>query len=126
MEKRGAGAGAFAAALAPVALLFSQTELGDDRAVPFDVDVLQIVEQISSVADHLLQTAAAVVVFLVRFEVFSQVVDAGSEDRDLNLGGSRIAFVNGVLLDKCLLFVFEHGFFTFQKFFDASDPAEGG
>ena len=117
MEKRGAGAGAFRHCSCSRCALFSQTEFVNDRAVTLDVHILQIVEQISSVADHLLQTAAAVIVLLVRFEVFGQVVDAGSEDRDLDLGGSRITFVNGVLLDECLLFVFEHGFFTFQKIF---------
>ena len=115
MEKQGAGAGAFRRCSCSRCALFSQTEFGNDRAVTLDVHILQIVEQISSVADHLLQTAAAVIVLLVRFEVFGQVVDAGSEDRDLDLGGSRITFVNGVLLDECLLFVFEHGFLHLSK-----------
>ena len=60
--------------------------------------------------DHLLQTAAAVEVLLVGLQVHGQVVDAGGQDSDLNLGRTCVSFVGGVLLDQGKLFIFLHGF----------------
>ena len=113
---------------APDTDLFSQTEFGNDGAIAFDVNLLEIAEKVSSVADHFLKAAAAVKVLLVGFEVLGQVVDAGCEDRDLNLGGTRIAFMNGILLDQSLLFVFlHHGFFfTFLLNLLRLTPVDGG
>ena len=96
---------------APEMLLFSQTEFGNDGAITLDVNLLEIAEEISSVTDHLLKTATAVEVLFVGFEMLGQIVDAGSEDRDLNLGRTRIAFMNGILLDQSLLFFLLHGCF---------------
>ena len=100
------------AASLPIALS-SQTELADDGTVTLNIVVLQIVEEVSSVTDHLLKSAAAVEVLFVVLQVRGEVVDAGGEECDLYLGGSRIAFVGCVLLNQSELFVFLHGFFTF-------------
>ena len=96
---------------APDTPLFSQSEFCDNRAVALDVNLLEIAEKVSSVADHLLQTTAAVEVLLVGLQMLGEVDDAGSEDRDLNLGGTRIAFMNSILFDQGLLFILlQHGF----------------
>ena len=101
----------------PMQVLFSQTELADDCTITLNINLLEIVEEVSSVTDHLLKTAAAVVVLLVDFQMRGEVVDAGSEDRDLNLRRTRIAFVGCVLLNESELFVFLHGSFHLSKFF---------
>ena len=90
--------------------LLSQAELADDRAVTLDINLLQVVEQVSSVTDHLLQTAAAVEVLLVGLQVRGQVVDASGQNCDLNLGRTGVSFVSCVLLNDAELFVFLHGF----------------
>ena len=101
-----------AAAFLSHALLFSESELADDRAVTLDVNLLQVVEQVSSVTDHLLQTAAAVEVLLVGLQVRGQVVDAGGQNCDLNLRRAGVSFVHSVLFDEAELFFFLHGFYS--------------
>ena len=101
----------FAAVLPlPMQLLFSQSELADDSTVALNVHLLEVVEQVSSVTDHLLKTAAAVEILLVGSQVLGQVSDAAGEDCDLNLGRTGVSFVGGVLLDQGKLFIFLHGF----------------
>ena len=100
----------------PIRKLFSQSELAYDCTVTLDVNLLEIVEKVSSVTDHLLKSAAAVEVFLVSLEVRGEVVDAGGEESDLYLGGTRIAFVGCVLLNQSELFVFLHGNFHLSVF----------
>ena len=90
---------------APLIVLLSQSELADDRAVTLDISLLQIVQKVSSVTDHLLKTAAAVEVLFVGLEVLGQVVDAVGENRDLNLGRSCVAIVKLVSFND-LLFLF--------------------
>ena len=101
-------------------VLFSQTELSNDCAVTLDIVVLQVVQKVSSVTDHLLQTAAAVEVLLVGLEVLGQVVDTAGEDCDLNLRRTGVSFVSGVLLDECELFFFLHGFIHLSFIFGVS------
>ena len=88
--------------------LSSQTQLADDCTVALNIVVLEIVEQVPSVTDHLLQTAAAVEVLLVELEVLGQSVDAGSQNRNLNLRRTGVALVGRVLRDNRLFFVFCH------------------
>ena len=83
--------------------LSSQTELGNDSAVAFDVVLLEVAEEVPSVTDHLIQTAAAVVVLLVQLQVLGKCVDAEGQDSDLYFRRTGVAFVNLVLFDKSLL-----------------------
>ena len=83
--------------------------------------------------DHLLQTAAAVEVLLVRLEVNGEVVDTGGQDSDLNLGRTCVSLVGCVLLDQSKLFVFLHGCFhlsflgsLFDSFYLAFHSVIGG
>ncbi len=96
---------------APMNVLLSQTELADDCTVTLDVYLLQVVEQVSSVTDHLLQTATAVEVLLVGLQVHGQIVDAGGQNRNLNLGRACVSFVGCVLLNESEFFFFLHGLF---------------
>lgn len=97
--------------------LLSQAELADDRAVTLDVVLLQVVQQTSSVTNHLLQTAAAVEILLVSLEVLGQVSNAVGQDSNLYFGGTCVALVSSILLDDVEFYFFLHGFFTFQKIF---------
>ncbi len=100
----------------PNVCLLSQAKLADDRAVTLDVVLLQVVQQTSSVTNHLLQTAAAVEVLLVSLEVLGQVSDAVGQDSNLYLGGTCVTLVGSVLLDDVEFYFFLHGFFTFRFF----------
>jgi len=97
--------------------LLSQAELADDRAVTLDVVLLQVVQQTSSVTNHLLQTAAAVEILLVSLEVLGQVSDAVGQDSNLYFRGTCVTLVGSILLDDVEFYFFLHGFFTFQKIF---------
>ena len=94
-------------------LLLAQVQLLDDRAVTLDIDLLKVAKKVSSVADHLQHATAAVVVLVVGLQVLGEGVDAMGKDRDLNLGRTGVALVGSVLLNNGLLFVFQHGSFTF-------------
>ena len=101
----------------PKIVLLSQSELADDRAVTLDISLLQIVQKVSSVTDHLLKTAAAVEILLVGSQVLGQVVDTVGEDCDLNLGRTGVSLVSCVLLNNAELFFLLHGFYSpFFKF----------
>ena len=95
--------------------LLSQAELANDRAVTLDIVLLQVVQQTSSVTDHLLKTAAAVEVLLVDFQVLGQVSDAVGQNSNLYFGRTCVALVSSVLLDDAVLEFLLHGIFTFQK-----------
>ena len=85
-----------------VAGLLAEFELLDQRAVPFEVARLQVVEEAAALADHLEEAAPAVVVLLVGLEVIGEGRDARREERYLDLGGTGIAIVLGVLGDDGL------------------------
>ena len=88
--------------------LLSQTELLNDRTVALDVCLLEVAEKVSSVADHLLQTSAAVVVLVIALEVLGKVLYSEGQKCDLNLGRTCVALVSSILLNNCLLFVLKH------------------
>ena len=68
--------------------------------------------------DHLQKSATAVVILLVLLQVLGKSLNSVSEDRDLNLRGSGVAFVDLVLLNNCLLFVFrDHVFHLIKNLF---------
>ena len=93
--------------------LLSDVQLADNGAVTLNIGLLEVVEKISSVTYHLEKSAAAVVILVVSLEVFVEIVDPVSEERDLNLRRAGISLMSSILLDNCLLFVLKHDFFTF-------------
>ena len=101
----------FAAALHSQIVLLSQSELTDDCTVTLNINLLEVVEQVSSVTDHLLQTAAAMEVLLVGLQVRGQVVDTGSQNGNLYFGRTGVALVGGIGLNQVELFFFLHGSF---------------
>ena len=96
--------------------LLSDVQLLDDRTIALNVNLLQITQQVSSVTNHLGQTATAVVVVGVALEVLGQVVDAVGQNSDLNLGRTGVAFVDRILLNDCLFFLSGHDVFHLSKY----------
>ena len=86
----------------------SDAQLFADGAIARDVLFDQIVEQTAALADHLEQTAAAVVVVLVDLEMLVEMVDALGQNGDLHLGRAGIGFVDTVGLNE-FLFASHHG-----------------
>jgi hypothetical protein len=85
----------------------SESEIGDQLAVPLDVRPPQILEKATPLTDHLEKASAAVVILLVSVEVGPEIVDAGREDGDLDRSASTIALVELVLLDD-FFFCYRH------------------
>src|SRR3954470_22380989 len=81
----------------PLIVLAAQAEPLDERAVPVDVGLGQVVQQPATTADQQEQAPPAVVVVLVLLEVLGQVADPSGQHRDLHLGGT------GVVLDRRVL-----------------------
>ena len=90
--------------------LLTDAQLGNDGTIPLDVLLGQIVQHLAALTDHLQQAAAAVVVVDVDLQVLGQLLDAGGEDGDLDLGGASIGSVGAVCLNDGSLFVLtNHG-----------------
>ena len=82
---------------APSNVSAPQTQTSDEGPVAFDVLATEVVEQPPALADQHQQAAPAVVVVLVLTEMLSELVDPLGEQRDLDLGRSRVAVVVSVL-----------------------------
>ena len=104
--------------------LLAQAELFHDGTISFDIDLLQIAQQASSVTDHLQKTATAVVVLLVLFQMLVEMVDSPGEQSDLYLGRARVAFVNCVGFDDLLFDFWLHCFHLIVRF--RHTPEYGG
>jgi hypothetical protein len=76
-----------------------ESEFLDDLPVAFDVCTLEVVEQTTTLADHLEQPTATVVVLFVGAKVLGQVIDALGEYRNLNASRSSIGLMCPILLD---------------------------
>lgn len=84
--------------------LFPQIELDYDLSVLFQIIRFEIVEQTAPLSDHLKQTASAVVVLFVCFEVFGQMIDARRKQRNLNLRRTGVALFSAEFaMISCLL-----------------------
>jgi hypothetical protein len=82
--------------------LAAQAQYFDQGAVPFHIFVLQVCQQLTTLTDHLEQTATGMVVFLVLPQVGRQVVDVLSQDSNLDFRGTRVHSVRLMLFDQLL------------------------
>jgi hypothetical protein len=80
--------------------LVPQTEVCDELTVPSHVGATKVLQEPTTSAHHLEEPTSAMVVLLVTVEMGAEVVDALSEDRDLNRSASTIRIVELVLLDN--------------------------
>ena len=65
--------------------LATQTKLLDDRLVPFQVCLPEVIQEFSPAGCHHQQAAAGMEILAVRFQVFREVRDTGGEQGDLYL-----------------------------------------
>src|SRR5205814_214584 len=71
--------------------LFAQAELFDQRSITVGVAGLQVIEKLAPPRHHPQQTAPRVVILDVRLEMIVEPVDAGGQQRDLDLRRSGVA-----------------------------------
>ena len=88
--------------------LLPDAESCNDSSVTFNVNFLEVVEQTTTLTDHLQQTTTGMVILLVGLEVLGEVADALRQQSNLNLGGTGIALVESVLSDDFILAFFFH------------------
>jgi hypothetical protein len=86
-------------ALSILGQLVTQPKLINQLAVGVEVDALQIGKETLARADHLEESAPAVVVLGVRPEMISEVVDPFREHRDLHFGRTGVCLVPPILCD---------------------------
>src|SRR5665213_2773231 len=80
-------------------VLVTEAKLGDELAIPLNFCPLHVIEEAATPTDHLQQAAAAVMIFLVRLEMFVQVVDTIREDGHLDARRTGVGLILAVLLD---------------------------
>jgi hypothetical protein len=83
--------------------LATEFQAADQFMVLLDVPALEVIEQAATLRDHLEQSAPRVIVFLVRFEMLGELVDALGKQRDLHLRRPGIALVRLVRGDDLFL-----------------------
>src|SRR5690606_11778971 len=79
--------------------LLTQVQRRDHAPVALDVRFLQVVEQPPPLPHELEQPAARVVVLLVDFEMLGQILDALTEQSDLNLRRTGVGLMQAILSD---------------------------
>ena len=82
------------------ATLFPDSELVDDRPVPLEVRLLEVVEKAAAAADELEKPAPAVVILRVSLEMLREIGDAIGEERDLYFRRARVPLVGGEARDQ--------------------------
>ena len=73
--------------------LLAKVQLLQQLVVLGKVVTLQVIEEFAASAGHLEKAAAAMKVFAMRAQVLGQMIDTGSEQRDLDLRGAGVLFV---------------------------------
>ena len=96
--------------------LLSDVELFDDRTIAIDIDLNQVVEQITSVTYHLKQTAAGMMIIRVRLQMLGKLIDPSSQDCDLDFRRTGILLMQLVSLDNGILNVLLQHFFSHLSF----------
>jgi hypothetical protein len=81
-------------------LLFAQPKLLDQRPIPLNVLVLEVVQEAAPLAHQFDQSPAGVVVFGVGLEMIRQVTDPLAQDGHLYFGGTGIRFMLAKPIDN--------------------------
>jgi hypothetical protein len=77
-------------------MLLTQSKLLDDLTIPIQIIDPQVFQMSPTLANHLQETPAGMLILLVRLQMFGQVVDASAQERYLNLRGTGIRGVSAV------------------------------
>ena len=105
--------------------LFAKAKFLDDCAVPIDVRLLEVSEQIPALTDHFQKAASRVMIFLVGLQVVSQIVNSLSQERDLHLRRARVTLVHCIGLDNRFLLCLQHICSTFYIYFHKTQNKAG-
>ena len=90
----------------PVSLrLSTETELLDNASVPFDVDLFEIVEGLTSLTYQAKECTLGVVVLLVLFQMLGEVCDTVGKQSNLTLCRAGVNIRLPVFCENLLLFV---------------------
>ena len=92
--------------------LLANIQLLNQRAVFIQVFFGEIIEQTAALADHFEQTAAAMMVLRIFFEVRREGIDVLGENRDLDFRAARV-------VGRFAIFRGKLGFFIFCYWHDA-------
>ena len=87
---------AFSGSLSP------QPKVCDEAAIPLDILVPEVLEKPPALADHHQQASPAVMVFLIDLQMLGEMADALGEQRNLNLGRTRVRVVQPMFFDNRL------------------------
>jgi hypothetical protein len=82
-----------------ILVLLPETQTLDYVSVAFHIIFFDIIQQSSSLADQLQQTAPGVVIFLVRLEMLGQIFDSRAQQGNLYFGRAGILFVKPVVFN---------------------------
>src|SRR5690348_11076201 len=82
--------------------LFAKTELRDQVDVALLVAASKIIEQRTALVDEHQKTAARMIVLRVGLEMLGEIVDSFGQDRDLDLGRTRVPLAASMILDERL------------------------
>jgi hypothetical protein len=80
--------------------LFTQAQFADEAAIAIMITDGKILQQAVAISDHHQQTAAGRVVFLMRFQVFREMIDPLGQQRDLDIGRAGVAFMQMMFLNN--------------------------
>lgn len=103
-------------------VLLTNAEFCDNVTVSHDVAFLNISQKVSSVTDHFEQAASRMMILLVNFQMLGELVDPVSQNSDLNLRRTCVAFVSRILLNDLILLFFCHFHFPPSIIIYAVDP----
>src|SRR5262245_10659978 len=85
--------------------LLAEPEILDNGPVAIDLIRLEVVQEAPPHPDHLEQASPGVVILFVDPEMLRETLDAFGEERDLDLGRSRVVIVQAVLIDNGTLLI---------------------
>ena len=83
--------------------LAADAQLQQDSFVPFGTNVLQVRQKPAPFGDHNQQPSAGRMIFLMRFEVLSELRDALTQDCDLYFWRAGIGLVSPIVGNNLLL-----------------------
>ena len=86
-------------------LLLTKVQSLNDSTVTLDINLLQVLEQLTTLTDHLQHSTLSAEVVTVVLEVLCKVADTVREQRDLALWRTCIGVRLAVLTEKLLLFL---------------------
>ena len=88
--------------------LLADLETSDDVQIPLRSDPLQVIEQPAAPTDHHQQTSPTGVVLGVRTQMFGELANSRSQQRDLDLGTSGVRVAAAEIPNDCSFSLFSN------------------